>query len=148
MYTGEFINLKCTWITHDINGLYELMTIIIFTENQHILKPFCPTTDSLTRPKLYGLFVINNSKSNNIFLFFCLSVTNLKWPTPRICQSQVIGPIVEKGHTLPSGWSIQHFVFLHQRLLNSKHKIGFRFYHRKPNNISIKYLVWKPMTTN
>ena len=22
MYTGEFINLKCTWITHDINGLW------------------------------------------------------------------------------------------------------------------------------
>ena len=39
MYTGEFSNLKCTWIGHDINRLYELMTII-YRLNQHILKSF------------------------------------------------------------------------------------------------------------
>ena len=40
----------------------------------------------------------------------------------------------ERTDTLPSGWSIQLLVFLHQRLLNSKHRIVFGFYHRQPNN--------------
>ena len=36
MYTGEFINLKCTWITHDVNGLW--INENFFTENKHILN--------------------------------------------------------------------------------------------------------------
>ena len=60
MSTGEFINLKCTWITHDINWLW-------INDNYLQIKPahteiICPTTDSLTRSQLYGIFVINNSK--------------------------------------------------------------------------------------
>ena len=84
----EGVDLKCTWITHNNNNRLR------FNEKlcNNVLSIFLSVCE--------------------IYMFY----NNLKWPPPPISQSQMIGPIVEKGHALPSGWSIQHFVFLHQRL--------------------------------
>ena len=118
--------------------------IIVYRKPAHT-ETICPTTDSLTRPHYYMDFLLLITpcrQAINLYFSVFLSVNILLiWndlPLGSLKAKMIALTHSWEGTYITFWWSIQHFVFLHQRLLSSKHRIGFGFYHRQPNNINIK----------
>ena len=104
----------------------------LLTVNQYILKPFVVQL-TLSQGHNYMEFLWLITPSSNIFLFLIWNDLPLGSTTTVLFRTTFTRTI---KLNLLLKWLLGSNLL--QTILNSKHRIGFGFYHRQPNNNSIK----------